>query len=398
VDDCSPDACLAICDEYEKNDMRVKVIHHQNNQGLYAARNSGIDVSKGEWVCFVDSDDFVDSYFVEGLLEAAANSNCLTARCKWKHTYLDTIDVKQPEIEFKIFDWFEYAVFLDNTPGYELYSVCWGIYHKSLFENLRFPCFRHTEDAPVSTQILWLAREKKFAVTNQTLYYYYQSPSSIIRGRTRLNVLDRHQAFDWIFNFWSGKNEPEMLDIYFKVYFTALVIDYTNLCRDLVEEQERYSYLYALIKQNANKAQLLNLKVTSLPPAAQGIWETTRKSKDKYILYGFGERGHEILPWLIYFEVNLIEIWDQNAERYETAGNTDILLVKPHSGFTQKNDTVIMISVNDEKISAVIKRNLRNMGYCNFISCENIFGAIKYAKYKKFLPFLLPNYEKEGTI
>jgi len=393
VNDGSPDACPAICDEYEKNDNRVTVIHHQSNQGLYAARNSGIDAARGEWICFVDSDDFVDSHFVEGLLEAAVGHGCLTARCKRKYTYLETIDVKQPEIEFKVFNWFEYAAFLDNTPGYTLYSVCWGIYHKSLFENLRFPCFRHTEDAPVSTQVLWLAREKKFAVTNQTLYYYYQGPSSIMRGSTSLNVLNRYEAFDWIFNFWSDKNEPEMVDIYFKLYFTLLVLDYTNLCRDLAVEWEKYSHLYALIDQNANKAQLLNLKVTTFPPTSQGLWETIAKSRDKFILYGFDNRGHELLPWLIYFEIDLIEIWDKNAERCENAGNTDIPLVKQHTAIEQKNDVVIIISIEDEKSSAVIRRNLRKMGYNNFISSENIFGAIKYAKYKKFLPFLLPDYE-----
>lgn len=387
VDDGSPDACPQICDEYSKLDSRVKAIH-QSNQGLSAARNAGIDISEGDWLCFVDSDDFVDPNFVGDLLEAAVTNDCLTARCKRKLAYLDTID-KQPPKEIKIFNWFEFAVFLDNTPGYTLYSVCWSIYHKSLFEELRFPPYGHTEDAPVSTQVLWLAREKNFAVSNQTLYYYYQRPSSILRGSTSLNVLNRYEAFDWILSFWKSKNESEMIDIYFRMYFTYLVLDYTNLCRDLPLEVEKYSYLRNVIEQNVENARRLNLKVAVLPPAAHSSWNDIKKSKNRFILYGFENRAHELLPWLIYFNINLAGIWDQDADKYEEAGKIRIPLMKPHDTFEQKENVVIILTTEDEKISLLVRRRLRQMGYSNFISCENIYGAIKYGKYQKFLPFLL---------
>ena len=58
VDDGSPDNCGYICDEYAKTDMRIKVIH-QKNQGVSAARNAGIDAARGEWIMFVDADDWV---------------------------------------------------------------------------------------------------------------------------------------------------------------------------------------------------------------------------------------------------------------------------------------------------------------------------------------------------
>ena len=68
VDDGSPDGCPAICDEYAKQDARVRVIH-QKNAGLSAARNAGLDLCQGEYITFIDSDDFVHPRFVELLLK-----------------------------------------------------------------------------------------------------------------------------------------------------------------------------------------------------------------------------------------------------------------------------------------------------------------------------------------
>lgn len=61
VDDASPDNCPAICDEYASQDTRIKVIHKENG-GLGFARNSGLDIARGKYVCFLDSDDFLDPY------------------------------------------------------------------------------------------------------------------------------------------------------------------------------------------------------------------------------------------------------------------------------------------------------------------------------------------------
>ena len=69
VDDGSPDACPQICDEYAKRDNRVVVIH-QSNRGLYAARNAGIDIANGEWLCFIDSDDYIQDNTIEIMLNA----------------------------------------------------------------------------------------------------------------------------------------------------------------------------------------------------------------------------------------------------------------------------------------------------------------------------------------
>ena len=70
VDDGSPDRCPEICDEVARRDARVRVIH-QANAGLSAARNAGIEIAHGEWLGFVDSDDYIAPQFYEKLYQTA---------------------------------------------------------------------------------------------------------------------------------------------------------------------------------------------------------------------------------------------------------------------------------------------------------------------------------------
>lgn len=80
VDDGSPDRCGAICDEYAARDSRVKVIHKEN-EGVSVARNAGIDAAKGEYVAFVDSDDYVMPSYIERLCNAVVNDCSDMAVC-----------------------------------------------------------------------------------------------------------------------------------------------------------------------------------------------------------------------------------------------------------------------------------------------------------------------------
>ena len=68
VDDGSPDGCPRLCDEWSKKDKRIKVVH-KKNAGLGMARNTGIDTATGDFICFFDSDDFIDSHTIQEAIE-----------------------------------------------------------------------------------------------------------------------------------------------------------------------------------------------------------------------------------------------------------------------------------------------------------------------------------------
>ena len=83
VDDGSPDRCGKICDEYERVDKRIRVIH-QENSGLSAARNVGLDVMVGKYVTFIDSDDLVDKRFLEELYDNLQNDKAQISLCQFQ--------------------------------------------------------------------------------------------------------------------------------------------------------------------------------------------------------------------------------------------------------------------------------------------------------------------------
>ena len=92
VDDGSPDNCGKICDEYAKKDNRIEVIHKENG-GLSDARNAGINIAKGKYIAFVDSDDYVSNDYIEYMYKILKKENAKISICElqivWKNTKIE---------------------------------------------------------------------------------------------------------------------------------------------------------------------------------------------------------------------------------------------------------------------------------------------------------------------
>ncbi|RHR28693.1 glycosyltransferase [Clostridium sp. AF19-22AC] len=150
VDDGSPDSCPQMCDEYEKNYSNIKVIH-KANAGLGMARNSGIEIATGEYIAFVDSDDYVDCAMYEELLKVAKKNNADYVGCDFafcSESGKETM-VNAYKKEFVYYGSETKKVFVDMLGAPAEYhsdvvnqmSACKGIYRKSLIVdcNIRFP-------------------------------------------------------------------------------------------------------------------------------------------------------------------------------------------------------------------------------------------------------------------
>lgn len=178
VDDGSDDSCPAICDEYAGQDSRVSVIH-QKNAGLSGARNAGIEQAKGEYLSFVDSDDYLSPEFLERLYAACVETGSDISVCRWEYVKGGAIPEKGKG-ETHIFTGREMLANL-YIPDGAYFVVAWNkLYKRELFDTIRYPLGRIHEDEATTYRIYHQVRQA--AYVDKSLYGYFVAPSSITRG------------------------------------------------------------------------------------------------------------------------------------------------------------------------------------------------------------------------
>lgn len=180
VDDGSPDRCPVICDELAQKDDRIRVIH-QKNKGLSGARNTGIDNAQGDYLIFVDSDDTVEQTLVEELYIYAEKWNCAIVACGRNYIFEDgQIVCKIAHDESKVYG-FEEA--MQEMNSFRLFDMsAWAkIYRKELFEDIRFPEGKLSEDYYIMYKLFDKAQTIGYVA--KPLYNYLQRQSSISRNK-----------------------------------------------------------------------------------------------------------------------------------------------------------------------------------------------------------------------
>lgn len=186
VDDGSPDGCPAICDEYAGQDSRVKVIHKENG-GLSSSRNAGLDVASGEYISFVDSDDWIQLEYLERMLAAINNNHADMAMCGVEKFWED----KPRAEEFPLADEclsHDKAVSLMTTSIWYHMIACNKLYRKSLFDGIRFPeGYLHEDEAVIHRIIDQCA---KVAMVKEPMYHYRQTAGSIMHQVYRIQRSD----------------------------------------------------------------------------------------------------------------------------------------------------------------------------------------------------------------
>ncbi|MDT2743473.1 glycosyltransferase family 2 protein [Enterococcus asini] len=174
VDDGSPDRSGAMCDEYAQKDSRVRVIHKENG-GLSSARNAGIDVAKGRYLGFVDSDDYIDSKMYEQLFTDIEREQADLSICGIYHVY----EGKKPKKKS------ETVMVLNRDEAMELIfhgneisdHAVNKLYKRGIFSKLRYPLGKYHED---SFTIVGILDQCNTVVVNTTQrYYYYHRSDSI---------------------------------------------------------------------------------------------------------------------------------------------------------------------------------------------------------------------------
>lgn len=189
VDDGSPDNCGVICDEYAAHDERIRVIHKQNG-GVSSARNAGLAIAEGEWIGWIDSDDWVEPDMYEYLLNNALESGADICVCGRREIYSNR-NVRRGWEQKQVLDTEEaLALLLANDA---MQNFLWDkLWRRELFDGIFFPEGRTYEDIAVMHRLF--ERADCVLCLPESKYNYFQRPGSIVDDVSLGNRINHYVA------------------------------------------------------------------------------------------------------------------------------------------------------------------------------------------------------------
>ncbi len=287
VDDGSNDGCYQICEEFGKKDKRIKIIHKENG-GLSDARNVGIDNSKGKYLAFVDSDDYIDCSYIDKLYTILKEKKVHIAQCGfYKVDEFGNIIDQMSSSKFECVSGRDFIINMMENRWENV--VVWNkLYDRNLFDNIRFPKGKIHEDEFTTYK---LVNNNSVAILPICLYYYRQNNSGITRSEYTIKRLDKLKALYERYLFFKESNDKYLENL--------SLLRLTEICRfmyiyvygnDVKDKEESKKYIINMYRRVYLKLLLkrrisLKIKIKSvlfgvLPNVYSNIKNTLRGVKD----------------------------------------------------------------------------------------------------------------------
>lgn len=276
VNDGSKDASAEICDRYARADDRITVIHKPNG-GLSDARNTGIirclEMSRQpelDYLALVDSDDFVHEDYLKELIRLCEENDCDGAQCNFEAGSADQF-TSVPGAQYSIRLTDGYSALLDHS----VKTLCpTKLYRMSIYKDILFPIGRLNEDEFTTYRLLYKC--KKFAITPQPLYYYYQRPGSIMtqmRGKLR----DNPRRYDWLLAFveraafFEALGDRQQVQRAYEKVCTELILRYTEQMALAPDQRDRAIEKGEYIRAYRNAYRKMGL-LKAVPPMRMAVY------------------------------------------------------------------------------------------------------------------------------
>lgn len=287
VDDGSPDNCGKMCDEYAEKDNRIFVIH-QKNGGLSAARNTGLnwfyEQNRSDYITFVDSDDWLHPEYLSTLINGIIANDVKISVCNYKRVTKETPHEKHTKFEYEIID---PENFLVNHSWQ--YNYAWGkLYHKSVFEDVRYPVGKNFEDT--FTTYKTLHKCEKIAYTDTQLYYYLRNDTGISRSPWNTSELVIFDAMQEQMQFYKEKGLQKAYEKEFELFVhhhAYQIVRIKENKKDLKKNKrilkDIKKHLKKYLKENKDKFNVHNMTYSyeSAYPVIMKLYALASKLKAK---------------------------------------------------------------------------------------------------------------------
>lgn len=259
VDDGSPDRCGILCDEYAAQYDCISVIH-QENRGQAAARNHAMKLAKGNWLCFVDSDDLIHPQMLELLYDAAVSGNAPVSMCRM----LEAAEVPESfschqNPQFDVLTMDEATLLqLHDADDYPAWVACAKLIRRDLVEAYPFREGRVFEDNEAVCR--WVCGGGKLAKMEHPLYFYRTNEGSTTKSNFSMKKLDYLWALESITRYYESLGYDEMRRRFFDRYVDAVIAS----CNGVRYMLEQDSAVKPIAKQFWRFAKEQNLQPTQV--------------------------------------------------------------------------------------------------------------------------------------
>ncbi|MDD2494937.1 MAG: glycosyltransferase family 2 protein [Tissierellia bacterium] len=252
VDDGSTDNSYNICNTYASKDNRIILLQKENG-GQGTARNMGLDIAKGDYIGFVDSDDFIQPEMYSIMYNSCIKNNAEMSICGFNIYRSEKIQPKpvnkHPKKEFNNFELMHYYLTTQIING----GPCNKVYKKSLFNNLRFPPLRMREDSYLMPHIF--LKVNKAIYTGDNLYNWHQTLNSTERSKFNLNDLNALESINSLYGVVE-KHYPSLI----KLVIKKRTLTNVDLMKKILHtnQYKKYKHIYYLLREYICKDYSLN--------------------------------------------------------------------------------------------------------------------------------------------
>lgn len=274
VDDGSPDNSGKIADELAERDNRI-IVYHKKNGGLSDARNFGVSKANGEYITFIDSDDYVADDYVEYLYSLIRENNADISVCAFSPTSIESFTFEcDNSLENIIVTGLKACELLLGSMYIELVTAWGKMYRKELVHKYPFPFGRKHEDEATTAKYYY--DSKTVAIGKQVKYAYFQNPNgimSIIKKKDEKNI-DAIWARKYRADFFEKENNIFLAKLAWKKYYNYLfdeTLKLDNCCRSEILEKRIGRHLKFQTK-------ILLLLYTGSYPIFAFVWEKYHKN------------------------------------------------------------------------------------------------------------------------